>query len=289
MIGAIIGDVVGSVHEFLDAKHFDAELFVPESRVTDDSVLTVATADAILKSRFYTEKYQQYAREYPDRGYGMSFMDWAFTNGNYITPNFSWGNGSAMRVSPVGWAFNTLQAVMLEAQQSACITHAHPGGLAGAQAIAVAVFLARHGATKDEIKAVMTHWFQYDVELNLDELNETYKFDVSCQGTVPVAIACALQADSFEKVLRNGLYVGGDTDTLLACAAAVAEPLYGVPDDLRQKAEGVLGSYSQGLLGIVKDFETKYGCGKSVKRSNKALQLVKMLVSIGQRFGGKAA
>lgn len=264
MIGAIVGDIIGSYHEFRDEKIYDGEFFLPESTITDDSVLSIATADSILKSRFYSGGYQLFCRNYRNYGYGPSFLSWADTSENYLKESYSYGNGSAMRVSPIGWAFNSAMRVMTEAQQSASITHCHPEGIKGAQATAVAIFMARMGSKKEEILSVMDIIFEYDCYLDLDELHETYTFDVSCQGTVPVAIACAMQADSFEKVMRNGLYVGGDTDTLLAIAGSIAEPMYGVPKYMRDKAESILDSNSPIMLGTLHEFERRYGCGKSV-------------------------
>lgn len=264
MIGSIIGDIAGSYWEFRDEKNRDSDLFLPESSITDDSVLSIATAEAIMTNQFYSGHYQKFFRHYKDFGYGPAFAMWAGSNSNYISESFSYGNGAAMRVGPVGWAFNTPQQVLMEAQQSACITHCHPAGIAGAQSIALAVFLARKGGTKEEIAEAMDLIFNYDVHMDLNHLHETYTFDPSCQGTVPPAIACVLQANSFEEALRNGLYIGGDTDTLMCIAGSIAEPLFGVPDHLRAKAEAVLASHSNSLLGIVKDFEKKYGCGKGI-------------------------
>lgn len=266
MIGAIIGDIVGSYWEFREEKVGKDEiidLFRTESTITDDSILTVATAEAIIFKAFYSSSYQRYCRSFPTYGYGPSFMEWAHTNSGYLKESYSWGNGAAMRVSPIGWAFDSPQRVMQEAQQSACVTHCHPEGLKGSQATAMAVYMARTGSTKAEIREFMQDWFEYDLDLNLDTLHEEYVFDVSCQGTVPVALACVLQADSFEQTLRNGLYVGGDSDTLLAIAGAIAEPLYGVPEDLRKQAETIVHAHSPALLGMIHEFEKKYGKGKT--------------------------
>lgn len=264
MIGSVIGDIVGSFHEFRDEKDHEGPLFRPESTITDDSILSIATAEAILRTQHYSDLYQRYCRAYPTYGYGGSFLDWAHVNNNYITPNYSWGNGSAMRVSPIGWAFNTPQSVMIEAQQSACITHCHPSGIAGAQATALAIYMARTGVPKQEIYETILEWFEYEEYTELDTLHKEYSFDVSCQGTVPVALACVMQADSFEQVMRNGLYVGGDTDTLLAIAGSIAEPLYGIPENMRSEAVNMLNKHSPALLGMLCEFERKYGAGKTI-------------------------
>jgi ADP-ribosylglycohydrolase len=266
MIGAAAGDFIGSFWEFREEKPDtrDTPLFRKESIISDDTVLTIATAEAILSGRPYAEVYKSYCRRYVNYGYGPSFMQWAHTSDGYTQVNNSWGNGSAMRVSPVGWAFSTPQTVMIEAQQSASITHAHAEGIKGSQATALAVYMARAGAGKDQIKAVMEEWFEYFVEIDLDQYHEEYSFDVSCQGTLPPAIACVLQANSFEEVMRNGLYIGGDTDTLLAIAGGIAEPLYGVPVDIREKTEAEILKQSPALLGTLHEFERKYGAGKAV-------------------------
>ncbi len=266
MIGAIIGDIAGSYWEFRDEKVRDSEFFLPESTITDDTILTIATADAILTNAFYSGRYQEFTRIYEKYGYGPSFKSWAHTNSNYITENNSWGNGAPMRVSPVGWAFGTPQSVLIEAQQTACITHCHPSGIKAAQAVALAVYLARTGCPKDEIREVMESWFEYSTNMDLDDLHAEYTFDISSQGTLPPALSCVFQADDFETVIRNGLYVGGDTDTLLAIAGSIAEPLYGVPGDLREKAEKMVNQHSPKLLGIVKEFEKKYGAGKPAEK-----------------------
>lgn len=266
MIGAIIGDLVGSYWEFKDEKpeSRDTPLFRPESVISDDTILTIATAEAILRNQPYTELYKSFCRRYINYGYGGSFLQWAHVSDGYTQINNSWGNGSAMRVSPIAWAFDTPQRVMMEAQQSAGITHAHPEGIKGAQATALAVYMARAGAGKDQIRAVMDEWFDYLVDIDLDEYHQEYSFDVSCAGTVPPAIACVLQANSFEEVLRNGVFIGGDTDTLLAVAAAIAEPLFGVPVDMREKTEAIVYKNSPVLLATVHEFEAKYGAGKAV-------------------------
>lgn len=263
MIGAIIGDIVGSYWEFKEEKVRDAPFFIPESTITDDSILTLATASAIMDSQFYTRLYKFYTQKYPNYGYGPSFVEWAHTADTYITENHSYGNGAAMRVSPIGWAFDTPQRVMMEAQQSSGVTHCHPNAIMGAQATALAVYLARAGTSKADLKDIIENWFEYNLLLDLDDLHENYSFDITCQGTVTVALACVIQADSFEEVMRNGLYVGGDTDTLLAIAGSIAEPLYGVPSYMREEAEKILGKHSLQLLGILKDFEKKYGAKKA--------------------------
>jgi ADP-ribosylglycohydrolase len=264
MIGAILGDIIGSYWEFREEKDRNSDFFLPLSTITDDSILSVATAETILRKQHYADLYQAYCRAYPTYGYGGSFVEWAHVNKNYTTPNYSCGNGSAMRVGPVGWAFDSLQRTMMEAHQSASVTHCHPEGLRGAQAVAVAIYLARTGVPKEEIRLAIEEWFEYQTVFDLDVLNEEYTFNPTCQGTVPVALACVFQAESFEEVMRNGLHVGGDTDTLLAIAGSIAEPLYGIPEDLRKQGEAMLLQHSPALLGMLLEFERQYGAGKAV-------------------------
>lgn len=269
MIGAIAGDIIGSYWEFRDEKDRDTELFLPDSTITDDSILSIATAEAILRKQHYSDMYRRYCRAYPTYGYGGAFVEWAHVSPNYCTPNASYGNGSAMRVGPVGWAYNDIQSIMMQAQQSAGITHCHPEGIRGSQAIAAAIFMARAGLPKDEIKSAIEEWFEYQTDFDFETLNKEYTFDVTCQGTVPVALACVFQSDSYEECIRLGLFAGGDVDTLLCCAGSVAEALYGVPDEIRSKSEAMLLKHSPALLGMVLEFERHYGCGKAVRNADR--------------------
>ncbi|WP_274644996.1 ADP-ribosylglycohydrolase family protein [Pseudomonas serbica] len=279
MIGAIIGDIAGSYYEFRDEKDRNANFFIPgHSTITDDSVLSLATADAIINHRSYSEFYQLYARTYPNYGYGPSFMDWAHTNSSYSKPNFSCGNGAGMRVSPVGWAFESVQRVMSEAHMSACITHAHSEGTKGAQAVALAIFLFRNGVEAAVVEEVMSDWFDYETRLDLDVLNEEYTFSPTCQGTIPQALSCVFQAKSFEETIRNGLHVGGDTDTLCAIAGSIAEARFGVPDRLRQQAEEMVDRHSAKFLGVLRQFERMYG--RKVEPGGMDLPGLKALLSM---------
>ncbi|MDT8925432.1 ADP-ribosylglycohydrolase family protein [Pseudomonas taiwanensis] len=265
MIGAIAGDIIGSYWEFRDEKDRDTELFLPDSTITDDSILSVATAESILRNQHYADMYRKYCRAYPTYGYGGSFVEWAQVSPNYCTPNSSYGNGSAMRVGPIGWAFDSIQRTMMEAHQSASVTHMHPEGIKGAQAIASAIFMARTGMDRESIRLAIEEWFEYQTVFDFDVLHEEYTFTPTCQGTVPVALACVFQADSFEETMRLGLHAGGDVDTLLAIAGSVAEPLYGIPEDIRSQSEAMLMKHSPALLGMLLEFERQYGCGKVVK------------------------
>ncbi|NLP45235.1 MAG: ADP-ribosylglycohydrolase family protein [Peptococcaceae bacterium] len=224
MYGAVIGDVVGSVYEFAPVKTKDFDLIRPDSRFTDDTVLTIATIDALLKGKSYATVYKEWYKKYPQAGYGASFCKWAQAEGN--APYYSWGNGSAMRVSPIGWYFETLAEVLNEAQKSAKATHNHPEGIKGAQAVAAAIYLARSGQTKEQIKEYIERTFDYKLDEPLVGIRTWYKFDVSCQGSVPQAIIAFLEAESFEDALRNAISLGGDSDTLACISGAIAEAYF---------------------------------------------------------------
>lgn len=238
MLGAIAGDVIGSVFERRPIKTTDFPLFTPHSRFTDDSVLTVAVASAILQGGDYGAAIKSFGRRYPNAGYGGSFYRWLLTEES--RPYNSWGNGSAMRVSPVGWAFDSLEDVLAEAAKSAAVTHNHPEGIKGAQATAVAIFLARHGASKLEIRTEISRRFGYDLERTAAEIRPSYHFDVSCQGSVPESIIAFLDADSVENAIRLAISLGGDTDTMACIAGGIAQAFYGeiAPDmeaEVRQR------------------------------------------------------
>ena len=190
MLGAIAGDIIGSVHEFLQEKTKDFPLFVDNSRFTDDSVLTIAVADCLLTGSSYVDNLHKYTRAYPDRCYGAGFWHWVKSGSR--DPYNSWGNGAAMRVSPVGFAFDTLDEVLHEAKRSAEVTHNHPEGIRGAQATAAAIFLARQGESKTRIRTAIQDRFCYDMSGTVDGIRPEYSFNESCQGTVPQAIVAFL-------------------------------------------------------------------------------------------------
>jgi ADP-ribosylglycohydrolase len=225
MIGAIAGDIVGSVYEGAPIKTKDFPLFRPGGRFTDDSVLTVAVATAILERQPYRKVIRDFGRRYPRAGYGAGFYRWLATPD--ARPYHSWGNGSAMRVSAVGFAFETEDAVLAEAQRSAECTHNHPEGIKGAQAVALAVLLARKGAYKQDIRSMLEDRFGYSLHRSLDELRPGYTFDVSCQGSVPASIICFLEGQDWESTVRNAISLGGDSDTMACIAGGVAEAFYG--------------------------------------------------------------
>jgi len=225
MYGAIVGDIVGSTFEFANTKRKDFELFHPSSTFTDDSVLTCATADALMSGKGYAAAYQRYANTYPGRGYGRLFSEWA-TSPN-PPPYNSFGNGSAMRVSPIGLWFDSLEETLAEAKRSAEVTHNHVEGIKGAQAVAAAIFLARTGESKEGIKRYVEKTFGYDLDFSLDEIRPSYQFDETCQGSVPQALCAFLESTGFEDAIRNAVSIGGDSDTLAAITGGIAEAFYG--------------------------------------------------------------
>jgi ADP-ribosylglycohydrolase len=231
MLGAIAGDVIGSAYEFHPTKSTGFELFPPGSEATDDSILTVAVADAILSGRSYHDCILQYARAYPRRDYGIRFNRWIHMENPQ--PYNSFGNGSAMRVSAVGWAFNTVEDVLREAEASAAVTHDHPEGIKGAQAVALAILLARQGATKAALRSEIIARFGYELSSSIAEIRPTYCFDETCQKTVPPAIIAFLESTDFEDSVRKAVSLGGDADTLAAITGSIAEAYYGeVPPEI---------------------------------------------------------
>jgi len=260
MLGAIAGDTIGSVYEFDNTKTKDFKLFTPASSFTDDSILTVATAEVILRgertSQNYSDAYKDYARRYPSPcgGYGARFEQWASSPSS--RPYNSWGNGSAMRVSPVGWLCNSWDGVMAEAEMTAAVTHNHPEGIKGAQATAGAVYLARAGDSKAMIADKIEAFFGYDLDRNLDELRVVYQYNESCQATVPEAMIAFLAATDFEDAIRNAVSLGGDSDTLTCITGAIAEAFYGgVPEAIAQET---LARLDGELKGVVEVFRDRY-------------------------------
>lgn len=239
MLGAIAGDIIGSVYEHAPIKTKDFPLFGPHSRFTDDSVLTVAVADAILSGRSYLDAVRDFGRRYPHAGYGASFSAWLLADDP--RPYHSWGNGAAMRVSPVGFAFATEGEVLEQARRTAAITHDHPEGIKGAQATALAVFLARTARDKAVIRERIAAQFGYDLERGIDAIRPDYSFDISCQGTVPEAIIAFLDSVSYEDAVRNAVSLGGDSDTLACITGGIAAAYFGeVPAEIRAEVEARL-------------------------------------------------
>lgn len=254
MLGAIVGDIIGSTYEFLGEKRYDILLFAHGSTFTDDTVLTVAVAESLLTGMNCVDTFKEFSRRHPKRGYGSHYYQWMKSDNRL--PYNSWGNGSAMRVSPVAWARDTLEEVLAEAERSAAVTHDHPEGIKGAQAIAMAVFLARIGADKQEIRTQVTATFDYDLDRTPDEIRPDYRFDVSCQGSVPESIICFLHSESYEDAIRIAASLGGDVDTMAAMAGGIAEAYYGgVPEQLATKGAGYL---SDDLSDVVTRFQTRF-------------------------------
>lgn len=239
MIGAIAGDIIGSIYEHQQIKTKDFPLFDERCLFTDDTVLTIAVADAILKGSPYMGSVRRVGRRYPRAGYGGLFVRWLHSDDP--RPYSSWGNGSAMRVSPIGFAFSTEDEVLRQARMSAEITHNHPEGIKGAEATALAVFLARTGHDKETIRSHVKALFGYDLDRTIDDIRPTYSFDVSCQGTVPEAIVAFLDSASYEDAIRNAVSLGGDSDTLACITGGIAEAFYGsIPKEIREKVEELL-------------------------------------------------
>ncbi len=255
MFGAIAGDVIGSVYEHRIIKTEDFPLFQKNTCFTDDTVLTIAIAEAILKQVDYAESLKEYGRKYPDAGYGGTFFRWIFESES--TPYNSWGNGSAMRVSPVGFAFSTVKNVLSEAEKTAAVSHDHPEGIKGAQAVALAVFLARTGADKDYIRKEIGRRFDYDLKRTIDEIRPYYSFDVSCQGSVPEAIIAFLDSDCYEGAIRKAISLGGDSDTLACIAGGISQAFYKkIPLEIVVEVRRRL---PQKFLDIIDLFDEKYG------------------------------
>jgi ADP-ribosylglycohydrolase len=254
MLGAITGDVIGSIHEAARTKTKGFPLLTPHSRFTDDTVLTVAVAECLLRGRDYIGAFHDYFETYPTAGYGGTFFWWASSKRR--EPYNSWGNGSAMRVSPVAYAAATLEEVLEEAKRCAEVTHNHEQGIRGARAVAAAVFLARTGSSKVQIRQYIEEQFGYFLDETLDQLRPTYPFDVSCQGSVPQSILAFLESSGVEDAIRNAISLGGDADTMACIAGAIAEAYYGgVPDEI---AVPILERLDDRLRSVVREFRGQY-------------------------------
>ena len=255
MLGAIAGDVIGSVHEFRGACPEDFELFERHSGPTDDSVLTVAVAETVLDRGDFAAALRRWGRRYPAAGYGGHFALWLLDD--QAGPYQSYGNGSAMRVSPIGWAFDTLEEVLAGAERSAAVSHDHPEGVKGAQAVAAAILVARKGGSRADLRELFEARFGYDCSRSLAELRARHRFDETCPGTVPVAATIAIGATSVEDAIRKAVSLGGDADTLGCIAGSIAEAMFGgvprsladavtarLPDDLREVTERFMARYA---------------------------------------------
>lgn len=255
ILGAIAGDVFGSIYEWNNIKTTDFDLFKPGCDFTDDTVLTVAIADSLMNKKDFALTLWEYGNKYPGRGYGGMFRMWLRENNR--KPYGSYGNGAAMRVSPVGFAFDDLETVLKVACQSAEITHNHPEGIKGAQATAAAIFLARKGSSKNDIKNYITKTFGYNLNFTIAEIRPTYHFDVTCQGTVPQAIVAFLESTDFENAIRLAISLGGDSDTLACITGGIAAAYYkSIPPDI---VYFVTEKLPDEFLDVLQRFEMLYG------------------------------
>lgn len=260
MLGAVVGDVIGSLYEVNNIKEKDFSLFSNQSRYTDDSVMSCAIAQSCIdycKNRnienfrkSVIKNMRTLGRLHINAGYGGTFIRWILTKNP--VPYNSWGNGSAMRVSPVAWISDSIEECEQLAEVSASVSHNHPEGVKGAKAIASAVFMANNGFDKEDIKNYIEKKY-YDLNFNLDDIRDEYKFDVSCQGSVPQAIKAFLEGNDFEDVVRDAVSIGGDSDTIAAMAASIAEAYYGIPKDIVDMTNAYLSS---DLKQILSDFDS---------------------------------
>jgi len=255
MLGAIAGDIIGSAWERTGEKRLDFPLFTASSRFTDDTVMTVAIAHALLDGRDYAEAMRDYGGRYPYAGYRLRFARWV--RDPTIGPYGSFGNGAAMRVTPVAYAARSVEQVLEEASRSAAPTHNSREGTAGAQATALAVFLARTGEEKQTIRGEIARRFGYDLSRSVDEIRPHYHLDMRAERSVPESIICFLDADSFEGSVRNAVSLGGDTDTMACIAGAIAEAYFGaVPEPIEREVENRLPAE---FLQVVERFTERYG------------------------------
>ena len=261
MYGAIVGDIVGSPFEFdRGNKSKDFQLFSKGATYTDDTVMTVAVAEALMNAgkkaepdrirQCVVESMHAWGRRYPFAGYGMRFNRWLYTT--VPQPYESFGNGSAMRVSAAGWLYDTIERTREVARATADVTHNHAEGIKGAEAVASVIFMARHGSTKEEIKDYVRREFQYRLDRTVDEIRPGYHHVETCQETVPEAITAFLEGTDFEDVVRTAVSLGGDCDTLTDIAAAMAEAFYGMPDALLSEVENRV---EPDMLEVLKRFE----------------------------------
>lgn len=254
MLGALTGDIVGSIYEWNNIKTAEFPLFQDHCRFTDDSVLTVALAESILTGEDYGSLMKRYWRNYPEAGYGRGFLRWA--RGENDGPYHSWGNGAAMRISPAGWAFDSLAQVLQKAEEYSVPTHDHPEGIKGAQAVAAAIYLGRTGSSKQKIREFLTESFNYDLTRSCDQIRPDYCFDVSCQGTVPQAITAFLESSDFENAIRLAVSLGGDSDTLACITGGIAQAFYGgVPEPIARRT---LGFLDEPLRRVTEEFEGRF-------------------------------
>lgn len=264
MIGIIAGDIIGSVYEYpfykgtwtKEKPYKNFELFQPKSRFTDDTTMSLAIADALLKGQNYGRCLHDYGNRYWGVGYGGNFKKWLQTPFEKCAPYGSFGNGSAMRVGAIGWAFDTEQKVLEEAQKTALPTHNHSEGIKGAQAVALAIFLARNGASKEVIKQRIQEKMMYNLKQDIETIRTSYTFDVTCQGSVPQSICCFLASDNVEDAIRLAISLGGDTDTMAAISGGIALAYYqAIPIYIYDNTKKYLDEH---LWHVLQTFEDKY-------------------------------
>lgn len=254
MIGAIAGDIIGSVYEYLPMKDYDFKLFHPHSNFTDDTILTIAIAHAILEGKDYGLSLKTFGRRYPGAGYGLMFNNWLDQEG--IKPYNSWGNGSAMRVSPIGFAYDSMDDVLTQAEKSASVTHNHSEGIKGAQATALAIYLARTGRDKKAIKEEISTWFGYDLSRTLDEIRPHYSYNESCYRTVPEAIIAFLESEDYEDAIRKSVSLGGDSDTQACITGGIAQAYYkSIPRKIMERVNELL---PEEFRKIIIKFNTRF-------------------------------
>lgn len=255
LLGAIAGDVIGSCYEFSPVNTVDFKLFNGDSsRFTDDTVMTVANADWLLTGDSLLGVMQDYGNRYITAGYGGMFFQWL--RAYDPKPYNSFGNGSAMRVSPVGWAFDTLEETLNAAKRSAEVTHNHPEGIKGAQAVAAAIYLARTGKSKQAIRQYVEKNFGYDLNRTCDEIRRTYSFDETCQGTVPESIIAFLESTDYESAIRLTISLNGDADTMGAITGGIAEAFYKeIPSSIKRE---VLQRLPDEFIDIMRRFHKRY-------------------------------
>jgi ADP-ribosylglycohydrolase len=254
LLGAVAGDIIGSVYEFHNIKTTDFPLFTDRSHYTDDTVMTVAIANKILKGSTHEKELQYFGRRYPKSGFGTNFKQWIFSDDP--KPYNSYGNGSAMRVSPIAYAFNDIYEVLSEAKKSAEVTHNHPEGIKGAQSVAAAVFMARNGSSKNDIKSYISQNFNYDLNRSTENIRANYQFDETCHGSVPEAIIAFLESQSFENAIRLAVSIGGDSDTIASITGAISEAYYkDVPYEIKKT---IIKLLPDDLLKVLINFTDKY-------------------------------
>ena len=260
MLGAVIGDVIGSIYEWDNYRAKDFPLFSKHCSTTDDSIMSIAVADALLKcngnyedlSNITIKSMQEIGRPYPHCGYGESFYHWIYSE--KAKPYYSYGNGAAMRISPVSYVATSLEEVKSLSHKVTCISHDHPEGLKGALAVATAIFLALRGKTKVYIKTYINEHY-YATDFTLSSLRENYRFNETCQNTVPQALFAFFESENFEDAIRTAISIGGDSDTIGAIVGGIAEAYYGIPNNIRVRCKDFI---DKPLLTIIDKFEAKY-------------------------------